>query len=89
MTRPEPVVTKMGRLTGHKENRYRQLLSGDATEEAGAGATASSAPPSKPAAPVVSPPVDDARLTALETKLDALRRDVDAIKERLSGALQG
>ena len=86
MTRPEPVVTKLGRMSGHKENRYAQLLSGSA-EEGSTGEVSVAAP-----APVVvaKPAVqDDARLLALEAKVDALRRDVEAIKERLSGAFSG
>lgn len=83
MTRPEPVVTKLGRVTGHKENRYAQLLTGPALEDAAATTPAQAGP----VVPVT--PVDDPRLAALEAKVEALRRDVDAIKERLSGALAG
>jgi hypothetical protein len=85
MTRPEPVVEKLGRMSGHKENRFRHLLGG--TAEEGAAAVSPAAAPAAPKAPLVTPPADDARLAALEKKVDALRRDVDAIKERLSGAL--
>ena len=85
MTRAEPVVEKMGRQSGHKENRYRHLLGGAPAEEV--STPTGVAPVAASAAPAITPPPDDARLDALEKKVDALRRDVDAIKERLSGAL--
>ncbi len=84
MTRAEPIVTKLSRMSGHKENRYAHLLSGagqeESAEETAVVAATPAVTPAKPGA------LDDARITALEAKLDALRRDVDAIKERLSGA---
>ena len=84
MTRPEPIVTKLGRMTGHKENRYAQLLSGALTEDASAPMVPVTAPAAKTA-----PAASDERLEALESKVEALRRDVNAIKERLSGAFGG
>lgn len=84
MTRPEPVVTKLSRITGHKENRFAHLLCGTPGE---ASAVASAEAPS----PAVVPPsvavnAANERIEALEAKVEALRRDVEAIKERLSGA---
>jgi uncharacterized protein YceH (UPF0502 family) len=75
MTRPEPLVTKLPRQTGFKENRYAHLFCGPVS-----GDNAESAAP-ETAAPAVSPD----RLEAIEEKLEALRRDVEAIKARLSG----
>ena len=76
MTRPEPVVIKLPRITGHKENRFMHLFCGPISGE------------SEPTvAETVQPPAGDLadRLAALEDRVDALRRDVEAIKNRLSG----
>lgn len=79
MTRPEPLVAKLPRATGLKENRYAHLFSGPVD---GAAAAAAPEPPAAAAA-------DDERVAALEAKVEALRRDVEAIKARLAGALTG
>ncbi|MBV9079553.1 MAG: DUF480 domain-containing protein, partial [Elusimicrobia bacterium] len=82
MTRPEPVVTKLPRMTGHKENRYAHLLCGPVSEDTVLGIEG---PAVVPPAAGGKPTVDDDRIAALEARVDALRRDVEAIKERLAG----
>jgi len=85
MTRKEPVVTKLPRMTGHKENRYAHLLCGPVSDEAVTGIEGPLVvPPTGAAKPAGA---DDARIAALEARVDALRRDVEAIKERLAGGV--
>jgi len=76
ITRPEPIVAKLPRMTGHKENRFAHLFCG-AVEGGG----------ELPAEPAVTQAGEqgEERLAALEQKIEALRRDVEAIKTRLSG----
>lgn len=76
MTRAEPAVARLPRETGHKENRFMHLFSGAADGEMPATVA-------EPAAAPASDLLD--RLAALEDKVNALRRDVEAIKARLSG----
>jgi uncharacterized protein len=79
MTRPEPVVARLPRATGFKESRYAHLFGGPLDTQA----TVAETP-----APAAAPAGDD-RVRQLEEKVDALRRDVEAIKERLAGSLSG
>ena len=78
ITRPEPIVAKLPRMTGHKENRFAHLFCGPVEGDG---------MPDEPAAPPAAAlsGAQDERLAALELKLESLRRDVDAIKSRLSG----
>jgi uncharacterized protein YceH (UPF0502 family) len=73
-----PYVTKLPREPGRKEARYAHLLCGDV--DPGPGESMESAPPAG-----VSPGAarDSDRITALERGLEALRSELEAIKQRL------
>jgi hypothetical protein len=70
---PDPLVAKLRRQAGMKEQRYVQLLGG---------------PPDEAASPAVAPGApaqagDAARIAALEAESAALRRDVDVLRRQL------
>ena len=68
-------VVRLERRPGQKEDRFRQLLGGDAVAgEAAPAVPAASAPAPAPApAAATSPPELEARVTALEAEVAALR----------------
>jgi hypothetical protein len=75
MTRPDgPFVAKLPREPGRRESRYMQLFGGDPPPMA----------EMSNAVPVPAPaPADPDRVAALEAAVAELRREVDALKERL------
>ena len=81
MTRPDgPFVARLSREPGRRESRYMQLFSGDAppaVEE-----QPESAYPAATGAPSVQQ-----RLTALETEVAELRRELESLKQKPDGLL--
>lgn len=74
--RPDPLVVKLPRKAGHKEQRYAQTL----------GAVAADAPqddPLEPAARQVKS--EDSRIAALEAAVNELRQEVEGLKGELEG----
>ncbi|MBI4826524.1 MAG: YceH family protein [Nitrospirae bacterium] len=74
MERDEPVVTKLQRQFGRKEQRYMHLFSGIIEQE-----DAGNKMPMEPAAALVME--EDERIAALESKLEALSKDFEALKK--------
>jgi len=76
------LVERLARRPGQKEERYRQLLGGDAEPEAQAG----SAPPA--AQPVEAAPADDG-FARLEARIERLEREVAELREQAGAAAAG
>jgi uncharacterized protein YceH (UPF0502 family) len=77
-SRPEPMVRRMERLPGQREERFRHLLGGQDEEI--------EAVPSTPPSP--RPPVGiEAEVRALRAEVDALRRDVNRLLDHLTDSL--
>jgi len=70
-SRPEPMVVRIGRLPGQREERFAHLLGG----------------PVEIAAPAPSGSGIEAEVRALRAEVDALRRDVNHLLERGTGSL--
>jgi len=75
-SRPEPMVRRMGRLPGQREERFCHLLGGQDTE---VEATPSAPPPPR------SPVGIEAEVTALRADVDGLRADVDGLRADVDG----
>ena len=76
MTREEPLVKILPRQPGTKEARYAHLLSGVKPEW------------DAPAPPVelrAEPRADDERLARLEETVEALKKDIDELKQEFAG----
>lgn len=69
---PEPLVTKLPRQPGMKEQRYAHLLSGEVTMQ-----------PQAREPQAESHPASE-RIAALETEVAALRQELELIKERFT-----
>jgi len=69
MARPEPLVVQLPRQSGQRDIRYAHLLAGEPVITA--------------ETPVPRPPRED-RLTALETEVQHLRLELDALREELA-----
>ncbi len=76
MTRPSPLVTKLPRQTGHKEQRYAHLLCGPPAVSA-----ESPAPPPEPA--VLQVRAENERLGRIEADVAALRTEIAIVRELL------
>ena len=74
MERDEPVVTKLQRQFGRKEQRYMHLFSGIIEQE-----DAGYKMPLEPAAVLVME--EDERMAALESKLESLTKDFNELKK--------
>lgn len=74
MERDEPVITKLQRQPGRKEQRYMHLFSGVIE-----GEDAAYKMPMEPAAVMVME--EDERIASLENKLEALTKDFEALKK--------
>ena len=72
------LVTRLPRRPGQKEERYAQLLGGEA-----ASAPASPPTPQAPAAAPVTPPGGPDRLAALEQRLAAVEDELARLREEL------
>ena len=83
----------LGRHPGQKEDRYAQLLGGDAPEPAAASVAAFepaiAAPQAPPAVPVLTapPPEQDVRLDELSDRIAALEASVADLRSQLSDLL--
>ena len=75
-SRPEPMVRRMGRLPGQREERFCHLLGGQDTE---VEATPSAPPPPRPPVGI------EAEVTALRADVDGLRADVDGLRADVDG----
>jgi len=78
------LVERLGRRPGQKEERYRHLLGGEASDRPAKPAyepAAAAAAPAPPAEPFGL----ERRVAALETELQSLREEVDALRSRLPG----
>jgi uncharacterized protein YceH (UPF0502 family) len=73
----------VGRRSGQKEDRYRQLLGADAEEEAEADWTPPPTPLPELGPPPAAPPPEDGRLERLEREVAALRSELDELKTQL------
>jgi uncharacterized protein YceH (UPF0502 family) len=71
------LVERLDRRPGQKEERYRQLLGGDAPPETAASAAAT------PVAGTSGPLAE--RVAALEAELRNLRAELDALRDRMNG----
>ena len=77
---PEPLVVRLPRRPGQREERWAHLLAGaDAAQAAGASDGAHAA---EPRAPVAA--ADDGRLARLESELAALRQEVADLRSELA-----
>ncbi|MDO8282612.1 MAG: YceH family protein [Thermodesulfovibrionia bacterium] len=74
MDRDEPVVTKLQRQFGRKEQRYMHLFSGIIEQE-----EAGCKMPMEPAAVMVME--EDERIASLESKVESLSKDFEALKK--------
>jgi uncharacterized protein YceH (UPF0502 family) len=72
-SRAEPLVKRLARLPGKREERFAHLLCGDVAQ-----------PIPEPAAAAIRPSDRDARITALEAEVAALRAEMDSLWQ-LSG----
>jgi uncharacterized protein YceH (UPF0502 family) len=89
-SRPEPMVRRVGRLPGQREERFAQLLGGPVE-------AAPHAPPqAPPRPPPPSPPAEmeagieagiEAEVRALRVEVDDLRRDVNRLLDHVTGSL--
>jgi uncharacterized protein YceH (UPF0502 family) len=81
-SRPEPMVRRLERLPGQREERFCHLLGGE-------GEQVEPIPPPPPPPPPASPPPlgIEAELRALRAEVDALRRDVNRLLDHLTGSL--
>ena len=80
LRQPSALVTRLPRRPGQKEVRYAHLLSGEvAAQAAEAALTASPIPAPPDAARVASP---DGRVEALEREMRALREELSELKAR-------
>ena len=77
-SRPEPMVRRMGRLPGQREERFCHLLGGQDTE---VEATPSAPPPPRPPVGI------EAEVRALREEVEALRRDVNRLLDQATGSL--
>jgi uncharacterized protein YceH (UPF0502 family) len=73
-------VERLGRRPGQKEERYRQLLGGEAAAEA-----ATEAGTAAPEPGAATPAGDDERLARLEAEVRALRSELEALRASLGG----
>lgn len=69
---PEPLVTKLARQPGMKEQRYAHLLSGEVVMQ----------PEMRQARPEIHPAGE--RIAALETEMAALRQELQELRDRFS-----
>jgi uncharacterized protein len=76
MTREEPLVKILPRQPGTKEARYAHLLSGVKPEWDA---------PAPPVEPRAEPRADDERLARLEETVEALKKDIDELKQEFAG----
>jgi uncharacterized protein YceH (UPF0502 family) len=79
-SRPEPMVTRVGRLPGQREERFAHLLGGQVD----------GGPDEAAALPQVRPPSTagiEAEVRALRTEVDALRQDVNRLLGHVTGSL--
>ena len=74
---PDPLVRRLPRRPGQKEERWTQLLSGEATEPGAAPEPATS--PEAPSIPVRPSAVDD-QVASLRADLDALRAELASMR---------
>jgi uncharacterized protein len=82
--RPEPLVARLGRQPGQKEDRYAHLLGDVANPSAPPPDTAARAPGIDAAPAPASAPLDlAAEVARLAHEVDALRRDVDDLRREL------
>jgi uncharacterized protein YceH (UPF0502 family) len=77
-SRPEPMVRRMERLPGQREERFRHLLGGQGQE---VEAMPSAPRPSRPPVGI------EAEVRALREEVDALRRDVNRLLDQATGSL--
>lgn len=85
-TRSEPLVVRVRRSPGQKEDRYAQLLGADAVAPAESPApattpTAVAGPRTEPGAGVLSDLAES--LSQLRSEVDGLRRDLDDLRRQL------
>jgi uncharacterized protein len=81
-SRPEPMVMRVGRLPGQREERFTHLLGGPV--EAAPPEPPPTPPPSLPPPP---PTGIEAEVRALRAEVDALRRDVNRLLDHVTGSL--
>lgn len=72
------LVVRHPRRAGQKEDRYEQVLGGDATEGEPAGPQAAADP-----TPSFAEPVDEERLDRIEREIAALRAELSSLREAL------
>jgi uncharacterized protein YceH (UPF0502 family) len=77
----EPLVCRLARQPGRREERYAHRLCGEPAAPVRAAAIPA-AP--QPPVPALTPTPDDERLAALKTEIADLRAEVDALKRQLA-----
>jgi uncharacterized protein YceH (UPF0502 family) len=82
--RDEPLVVRLGREPGHKENRYVHLLgAGGAEQLVRAAATRDWSGPPGGTGPAPGASAPSAAIEALRDEVETLRREVGELRERL------
>ena len=84
-SRPEPMVRRMGRLPGQREERFCHLLG---AQDAEVEAIPSAPPPPRPPAGIEAEVMAlRADVDGLREEVDALRRDVNRLLDQATGSL--
>ena len=84
-SRPEPMVRRMERLPGQREERFRHLLG---AQDAEVEAIPSAPPPPRPPAGIEAEVMAlRADVDGLREEVDALRRDVNRLLDQATGSL--